>query len=86
MHGFDILCFFENALRRPAQDLNFAGFGWILGPFWHPLDLYLKVCWQVFRLFCAIGFLLEFCWILGAGWGAQGVGATTLEESPPSCV
>ena len=82
MHGFDIFCFFEDALRRPARDLNFGGFGLILGPFLNPLDLYLKACWHFFRHLCAVGFLLEFCWILGAGLGGQGGADFTLEGSP----
>ena len=42
-------CFLPDALPRPAPDLNFGGFGSILGPFWDPLGLHLEVCRPFFR-------------------------------------
>ncbi len=82
MHGFDIFCFFPDALLKPARDLNLAGFGWIWGPFRDPLALNFKVCWQFFWHLCAVGFLLEFCWILGACLGGRGVRTLGGEPHP----
>ena len=69
------LCFLPIALLRPTPDFNLKGVGWILGPHWvHIGTLRISIWGSAGNLFgkvCAVESMLDFSWILGAGWESQ---------------
>lgn len=79
---FILLSFSADAFPIPAPDLNFGDFGrsWVhVGSLWISIS---KSASNFVSNVCAVEFILDFRWVLGAGWGSQGDQSQTGDAHP----